>query len=473
MRLKILTEDDIKRIHAATLKVLREVGVRFEGTRARKILVDNGCQIKGERVVFPENVVEKALRGNPSSFKLYSWDLKESLEIGGGETFVRNGGSYPWVFDYKKNLRRKTTSQDMKDIIRLIDGLDNLNPIAGFFSPLDVPPRVIWIYAFYALLSNTRKPIFGPGLHYPYEIEAIIEIISVLLGDRKRLREKPIASFPLSPISPLLFPENLTETIRICVEAGLPIRALPCPISGATAPITLAGTLVQSNAENLATIIYAAMIDKNVPKIYCSRISPMNLMTARPMWGSPDVGIASACSVQMASFYGLPSDVYGLCTSSNFLDMQSGYERMFNLLLPFTAGADIISCAGAMGDVLMGSFEQVVIDNEIAGMAKKLRREISVSDESIGLDAIRNATSGGTFLTHAHTIDNLRTGEVYMPSLSSRASWEELFGKGLPDIRDLAREKAEKILKAHEVTSLPESKVEEIERIIERVAKAG
>ncbi len=466
LRFKILTEDDIENIHAATLKVLGENGVRFEGKRAKEILAGNGCQVKGNRVIFPADVVEKALRGNPSSFKLHSRDLKETLEIGGGETFVRNGGNYAWLFDYKERSRRKTTSRDLEDAIRLIDGLENLSPVGGFLSPLDIPPRVIWPYTLYALIKNTRKPIFGPGVHHPYEIKSIIEIMLVLAGNRKRLREKPIASFPVSPISPLFFPEDLTETIRICVESGLPIRALPCPISGATAPITLTGTVVQSNAENLATIIYAAFIDKDVPKIYCSRISPMNLRTVRPMWGNPEIGISSACSVQMASFYGLPSDVYGLCTSSNFLDIQSGYERMLNLLLPFIAGADIISCAGGIGDVLMGSFEQLVIDNEIAGIMKRFKKGFSTSNGEIGLDAIMAASEGKTFLTHPHTINRLRTGEIYMPTLSSRDSWEKLADRGFPDIRNSAREKAEEILKTHRIEPLPEAKEKEIKRII-------
>jgi trimethylamine--corrinoid protein Co-methyltransferase len=284
----------------------------------------------------------------------------------------------------------------------------------------------------------------------------------------------PEVSVGISPISPLNFQGEIATLILETARQKLPLGPLPCPSSGATAPMSLAGSLVQQNAEVLATIVLAQLTQPGLPIIYCGRLSVLNMRTGAPIWGNPEMGMMSAATVQIGHYYHLPVNVYGLADSGFALDMQNGYERAINALVPALAGADELSGVGEMAGGVCSCNAQIVIDNDIYGMVQRVRRGILVSEESLAVEVIAHAMdTTRNFLKETHTRKFLRDGEIWLGQLGvQETGWEQWQEAGSPTVLERAQREGKQILTSHEVPPLPEEQVRELENIL-ATAKKG
>jgi trimethylamine--corrinoid protein Co-methyltransferase len=320
---------------------------------------------------------------------------------------------------------------------------------------------------------NTTKPIYGSGLNYPYEVDVVCRVMAAPIGGMKQLVEKPRLTICVSPISPLKFPATVAETIARAAEVGLPVGILPCPIPGVTAPVTMAGALALQHAENLAGVTIAQMVRPGVPCLYHSRLSIPDPRKAVGAGGSPEMGMAGAAAAQIAKHQRIPCDVYGVCTSSKTLDPQAGFEKALNGVLPALAHADQISGVGILEDGISGSFEHVLMDNEIYGEILHISRGIKVNAETLAFDAIREAVSQKVeFYMTMHTSEQLRKGALYEPGLAHRGYWEAWEAEGKKGYARVAAERVKEILATHEAPPLPEEVVNEMEQIIEEAKRS-
>ena len=236
--------------------------------------------------------------------------------------------------------------------------------------------------------------------------------------------------------------------------------------------MSLAGALAQQNAEVLATIVMAQLVSPGLPIIYHGRLSTMDPRSGLSVWGNPEIGILSAATAQIGHSYNLPVNVYGLCTNALSPDIQSGYERTMNALLPVLAGADEISGIGEMSGGVMSSLAQIVIDNEILASIKRVRQGFSVDEDSLALEVSKSVFSngGGNFLAERHTVRYLRQGEVLRTNLAERAEWSGWEKAGQPEMAQRAEERAMRLLDEHEVPPLSAEQQTAMLRVIEAVA---
>jgi trimethylamine--corrinoid protein Co-methyltransferase len=202
---------------------------------------------------------------------------------------------------------------------------------------------------------------------------------------------KETFSLSVSPVSPLGFPNDCASAIIEIACNGIPFAPLPCPTAGTTAPFSIAGAVAQQNAELLASIVLAQLVRPGLPIIYCGRLAMMEPRTGISVWGGVELGLASAATVQVGHRYGLPVNVYGFSTNSHNLDIQNGYERSLNAIIPALAGADELSGIGEMEAGIMGSFAQIVCDNEIAASVRRILNIFQISDDSLAVDIISAA----------------------------------------------------------------------------------
>ncbi len=237
----------------------------------------------------------------------------------------------------------------------------------------------------------------------------------------------------------------MLETARL----GIPFGPLPCPTAGTTAPLSIAGALAQQNAEVVASIVLAQLANPGLPVMYCGRLAMMEPRTAISVWGGVELGLASAGTVQIAHHYNLPVNVYGFSTNAHTLDLQSGYERALNAVVPALAGADELSGIGEMAAGVASSFAQMVIDDEIAASVRRLRRGFSADDDALGVEVVASVMDGSrNYLVEDHTLRYLRSGEILVTRLAERGSWAD----GDPaahDIAHRAQSRAEHILATH------------------------
>jgi len=322
-------------------------------------------------------------------------------------------------------------------------------------------PGAMYRYA----LPNTTKPLQGPGVQTAQEVKIAVDLASVIGPVNE------VLSMSVSPVSPLTFPFDLVDAMLEIARNKIPFGPLPCPTAGTTAPLSLAGALTQQNAEVLASIVIVQMVNPGLPVIYCGRLAMMEPRTGISVWGGVELGIASAATVQIGHRYGLPVNVYGLSTNAHSLEIQNGYERALNAILPALAGADELSGIGEMDAGMMGSYAQMVCDNEIAASVHRAMRGFVVNEDSLAVDVIANAMAAQrNFVGQKHTVKYLREGEILMTSLADRQSFAEWERTGHEGMTERSIAEAERILAEHEVPPLDRHQVQQLDDVMEAAA---
>lgn len=461
LKIQAITEEEVEAIHQGTLRILSEVGVVLTQPEARQLLAEANCSLIGDRVRMPVELVEWALSQCPSQVTVHNRN-DEPLTLGDGELHWHNLGGARDFYDPVSGHIRAAYVKDVQDSARLLDALENVNSITPFFTPQDVPGELMSLAMYRHTLPFTTKPVQGPGVGSAAEVRFAIEMASVMGSPEE------VLTLGISPVSPLFFPDNMVSAVLETARAGVPLTPLPCPTAGTTAPLSIAGAVTQQNAEVLATIVLAQLVRPCLPIVYCGRLAMMEPRTGASIWGGVELGLASAATVQIGHRYNLPVNVYGFSTNAHELDLQNGYERALNAIVPALAGADELSGIGEMQAGISSSFAQMVLDDEIAASVKRLRRGFKVDADSLGVEVVVKAMDGPrNFLSQPHTVRYLRAGEILITHLAQRGSWEEWARSGRPTMASQAQERAEELLAKHEVPPLEKAQENELDAIMQ------
>ena len=457
---RVMTESDVEAIHLASLRVLAETGITLAHPEAREILSGVGAKVEKDRVLLPPVLVEQEV--SKSANKVHIRGRNGSVKtLGDGTLHWHNLGGARDIYDAGSGIHRKAMLKDLQDCTRLLDALDGVTTITPFFTPQDVPGHLMSLAMYRYAIPNTTKPLQGPGVQTAQEVQFAIRMASVIGPPEE------VLSLSVSPVSPLGFPNDCAAAIIEIARHGIPFAPLPCPTAGTTAPFSIAGAVTQQNAEILASIVLAQLVHPGLPIVYCGRLAMMEPRTGISVWGGVELGLASAATVQMGHRYGLPVNVYGFSTNSHTLDIQNGYERSLNALLPALAGADELSGVGEMEAGVMGSFAQIVCDNEIAASVRRLRMGFEINDDSLAVDIISAAMqSTHNFLGQKHTLRYLRSGEVLLTSLAERGSWETWEKNDRAGMAERAQLEAMQILKSHQAEPLSTNQELELDEIL-------
>jgi trimethylamine--corrinoid protein Co-methyltransferase len=457
--ISILADHEVEAIHQATLRILDEVGVVLTHGPAREMLADAGASTRGKRVHLPPDLVEQSVALCPRQVSLRGRN-DQTIVLGDGSLHWHNLGGAAQVYDLRTDQRRPSTVQDVRDSTRLLDALDGVTSITPFFTPNDVPGPLMSLAMYRHALPHTTKPLQGPGTQTATEVRYAARMASVIGPPAE------VLSLGISPISPLFFPDDVVEAMMETARLGIALGPLPCPTAGATAPMSMAGALAQQNAEVLASVVLAQLVRPGLPIIYCGRLAMMEPRTGGSVWGGVELGLVSAATVQIAHHYGLPVNVYGLSTNAHTLDIQNGYERALNSILPALAGAEELSGIGEMGAGVMGSYAQMVSDNEIAASVRRLRRGFAVDEDALAVDVIAEAMNGSrNFLAQQHTVHYLRAGEILLTQLAVRRHWDEWENAGREGMAERAQAEAERLLAGHEVPPLTADQERELDEL--------
>jgi len=458
--LTVLTDQEVEGIHQATLRILEETGIILNQSEGRDILTGAGARIEGERILLPSSLVERELAKCPRQV---------TISGRGGATKVLGDGSLHWhnlggardVYDPRTGQRRGALIADVSDSTRLLDALENVTTVTPFFTPQDVPGELMSLAMYRYALGYTTKPLHGPGVQTSAEVGYAVRLAEVIGAPRQ------ILSLSVSPVSPLFFPDDVVEATIAIARLGIAFAPLPCPTAGTTAPFSLVGALAQQNAEVLAGIVLAQLVQPGLPIVYCGRLAMMEPRTGISVWGGVEMGLASAGTVQIGHRYGLPVNVYGFSTNSHVLDIQSGFERALNAAIPALAGADELSGIGEMEAGVMGSYAQMVCDNEMAASVKRLRRGIVADEQALAVEVVAAVMRGThNFLGQKHTRQYLHGGEIQLTQLAERGTWEAWERSSRASMAERAQAEAERLLNEHLVPALDAEQEEELDAIM-------
>ncbi len=467
LRLQYLSDEELAAIEETSYRLLNEVGISLQHGGATEMLRGLGCRVENGRVFIPPDVVRWGIEHVTPQKTLYSLDGKYSVPLGDGAIRFHNGGGPPFILNSETGERTLATSDDLARMTRLLDALPNVDEITVLFSPQEAPAALMSATSTSILLRNTHKPVSGAAAENPRDAGYIIEMAAACAGGLEALRQRPSLTLAVSPVSPLIFTENVTAAIMVIAEAGIPFHSLPAPSLGATGPITMAGCLAQQHAEVLASFVIAGAARPGAPVMYCSRINPLDLRRAVSSWGGPEVGIASAAATQLAHRLGFTCDAYGLCTSASVLDPAYAYQRMANAMIPALAGTDILSGVGNLGSGLAGCLEAAVIDDEMIGLIKHIVRGYEVNSETLAFDVMREVIpGGGMFLADMHTVREMRKGAIWAPKLGDSAA-----DPSQANVVARARTRVNEILRKHEVAPLPDDVLRHLDEIVAKTRR--
>jgi len=454
-RYKPLSQADMERIHQGALAILERTGLSGHFDELVDLVVPKGATISEHgRLCFPRALMEDVLAGAAKEFYVHARGEragKDDMHCTNEKVYFANSGTAVTTFDAETRSYRPSDLRDVYDFTRLVDCLDNIHMLGDTVLATDVVDDYAHdMNMVYLILAGSQKPACLTFRHRSHLADAI-RLFDLASGGEGSFMKKPSVIFGGCPIvSPLRIGRENMELLIDTAKLGLTVDLAVPPQAGATAPATLAGTLVQTVAETLACVAIANLITPGCPVCFAAWPFITDLRSGSFTGGSGEQALIGAAAVQMGNFYGLPTSVGAGMTDSKLPDAQYGLEKALTFTLAAHAGANRLCEFGGMIGSLMGcSFESMVIDDEIGGMILRTLRGIEVSDETLAVDVIHQcAIDPGHFLGNPHTLGYMTTEFVY-PKLMDRERTDTWENEGRTDLLERARVRASEILDSH------------------------
>jgi trimethylamine--corrinoid protein Co-methyltransferase len=464
--MEIFNTDEIKKIHEASMKILKNIGIKVLDEKSLDFLSKNGAEVDFENkiVKLDRDLVNSCIKKVPTSFSYYTQDYQE-MRIGEGDFYTVSMVEESYFLDSETSTRRESSSKDLVDCIRLLDQLPYYHIICNPVLPHDIDPKLAIIYSAAQIYKNTSKNCLVVPSN-AREAQFLIELGAVIAGSENKLTEKPVLSVSIAPSSPLKLPENICGVIWEYALRKLPIIIVQAPMAGATAPVTIAGTMAQANAESLATLTLIQLIREGTPIVYGGAVMMFDLKTGFPAYGSIEWGLLSILTAQLGRFYGLPIYGSGGATNANINDAQSGYEKMSSTLLSYLAGHDMMCDAGLNANGLI-SFDSIITQNEIFAKTIHLSKDIEISDETLAIDTIRNVMAGSDYLYEDHTLKNIHRDFLYS-NAGNRKAYDQWKQDGGLDSISEGNKLAKELIASYSQHKLSEEKNHKIDKILKR-----
>ncbi len=425
---KVLTQEEIERIHAASLDLLENCGLIVEDEAVLQLLEQNGCSVDHQTMLakFPRSVVQKALSTCPASFPVLDRNGREAFTMGKGSCKCGSGHNAVFTLVDESGERREATLEDVKKYSILSDVLSEVDIISIPYSPQDVNPKTSLLYAIKQILDVSEKPIF---FSCESEIinEAAVEMAKETLGV-KALDGRSNLITQLSTTSPLYWERGAVKALHLVAKAGMPVAFLPQPIAGVTAPYTLAGLLTVHNTEVLSGIVIAQLANPGLPVIYACAWTTYDMKQTNVLIGRPESSLLRIAGAQMAHFYKIPCHTTAPDNDSNLHDEQGAWEKMLSTMAAMAGGNDLLVNLGMFGTGMSITCEQLVLDNEMCRIARRMMKGIEVNEDTIAVDTIKEVGHKNMYLMEDHTMMHLRTGEHVPLDISNGANhgvWSE------------------------------------------------
>jgi trimethylamine--corrinoid protein Co-methyltransferase len=474
-RFEVLGQEEVERIHAASMEVLSTVGVKVEWKPARDRFREAGAEVDDAtaRVRIPEKLVRWAADQAPEQFALYGatpadGGTRLKLDIGGDNVCFAGLGTPTHIIDIDTGERRPCTMDDVVRHIQLINGCQHIHNSQMDVWPNDIPMTTIHTEAIWAWAHHSTKP-FGMGCYGYLPTLDMMRMMAIASGGKEEMRRHPAFFAICSVGSPLEMLQMQLEGLFICADYGQPLAMSPEAIAGATAPVTLAGLLAQQNANIMAHVTLAQIFRPGTPVLYGTVSTIANMRLGTVALGAVETGMISAGAAQLARYYGLPCRSVGAATESKLEDLQAGLERTATLLPPVLAGVNFITCGGTLDSTMLESDALLMLDDELCGAALRLARGVEVSDDTLALDLIRQIDTTGNYLAEEHTARHFRR-EHYIPSLLAREPYDAWEKAGSLSALDRAKDRVREVLAKHQPRELDPAIEQELAAYREMVA---
>jgi len=464
-KLEMLSESFIDQIVSEALDVLGKTGVLIENDEALRLLAAAGCECKGQSVLFKEDLVEESLKTAPHSIKVYdrSGDLAMNLE--GDAIYFDPGSGALTILDPVTLEERDPVTKDLIRFAILTDALPNLAAQSTEMISTDVPKAMQDRYRLYIGLQFSKKPVVT-GTFALKSFEIMKDMLVAVRGSERALREKPLAIFDCCPSPPLKWSNLTCQNLIDASKAGIPAELISMPLTGATSPVTLAGTLVQLTAENLSGIVIHQLANPGSPIIFGGSPAAFDMRKGTTPMGAMETMMLNAAYAQIGKHLGLPTHNYLGLSDAKIVDGQAGLETGMGALMAALAGANVISGPGMLNFESCQSLEKLVLDNEICGMALRLVRGIEARGDRFSGDLYGDIYDGRHFLTSEETLRWFREELAQAGSVIDRDTYDVWKSQGKKSAWDRACGEVERVMSSYTVEPLSDDSLKALMSIM-------
>ena len=463
----MLSKEAVDKIVSEALSVLEKTGVFIENEEALSLLSQAGVNIgqSTRRAYMKEGLVEQCLKTVPKRIQVFDRNGNPAMDLQGFNSHFDPGSAAIHILDSESGEIRKPKTQDLVNFAKLTDDLDHFAAQSTGLVPADVPERIADRYRLFIALQHCQKPVVT-GTFAVEGFAVMKEMLVAVRGDEKKLSEKPLSIFDCCPSPPLRWSHLTCQSLIDCAKSGIPAELVSMPLSGATAPLTLAGSLVQHTAENLSGIVIHQLANPGAPIIYGGSPAFFDMRHGTTPMGAIETMMIDVSYAQIGRYMGLPTHAYMGLSDAKVLDYQAGLESGMGAVLAVLAGINVISGGGMIDFESCQSLEKLVIDNDICGMALRLARGIRQRGEKLAEDLYGNIDDGDHFLTSPETLKWMRS-EPFIPSeVIDRSNRDDWVKTGAKPAQIRAEEHVKRIISEQTPELLSEEVTKELGRIM-------
>jgi trimethylamine---corrinoid protein Co-methyltransferase len=462
-----LTPAEIDRVHEASLRILAETGVKVHGERGLPLLAGAGAHIDRETGIarIPRDLVEQTLALAPKRWTMGARNSSLSVELPSGRSGFSIDGTAAFMQDFATGERRYGTKADITAAMRVLRACDLAvmawPPVAASDMPVGSRP----LHEFAAMLAAFS----GHGeheLHRREQAPFLKAIIAACAGSEAAARERHEASLVYCPVAPLVHDGPMLDAYLDMGDLDVPVMVLPMPVPGTTGPASLLGNIALANAESLSSIVLFQLAHPGRPVVYGSAVGSMDFRSGAFLAGTPEMAIQSAALTTMGITYGLPTAASGCVSDAHEAGPEACIEKLLTTIPPVAAGADIVIGYGEIDGDQTLLLEQILVDNELAHLSLRLVEGVDGREGAELLDDTAEVGPGGHFLAQNTSRRAARSGEFYEPALIGRVTLDAWAAAGKPSMYSRARERVEAILAWPVVDPVPDSVLEEVDRIL-------
>lgn len=464
----ILAEGQLQDLHLGALELLRRTGLRFHHQGALDMLEDAGAFISdGNLVRFPARLVEDAVASAPGRIIMCDRDGEPSVFLEGSKVYFGTGSDCLYLLDPETGEHRKFTKADIIDGYRLCDALENIHFVMSIGIPSDIDGVLAYDAQMALMLEHTTKPIVFVT-NDKASCQRAIDMAAAVAGGHRALVEQQHILLYSEPSSPLQHSETAVDKLLLMAENELPIVYSPAPLMGGTGPITMASGLVLAMAEILSGLVVHQLMRPGAPFVFGSGLHHLDMRSAQICYGSPEFQLTKAAIAQLGQWYGLPTWGYAGCSDAKLMDEQAALEAQLSVMMAKLSGANLIHDVGYLESGLTGSFEMIVLTDELVALADNLMKGIEVTEESMMLDELHQIGPGGHFMDTAQTLGRFR--DFWYPGLLDRQRRDQWLASGSTSLNQRLNARVKQIIEEHRTRPLhPQKKA----RLQEILAQAG
>src|SRR6185295_17456139 len=381
---RILSDDEVRRLHTRALEILERVGIRYESPRALDVLAEAGQEVDRDAGVarLKPEFVEACIKSTPRVITLAGRRGEHDMVLEGKRLRITTNGQATFTQDYDTGQRRPATVKDLRDSTKLAHYLDVVDYVWPMVVPMDVPGPSRVLHEMYHSFAMTSKHI-QHEIQLPEHVPFALEMLEVISGSREELKRRPPFSIVACTVSPLQHEPKMADLCIDVARASIPIVIWPMPLTGATAPVTVPGTCLMSLVEFLSGVVLFQLAAPGCPLIYPLGPEVLDIRSGMAVCGSPEIPLFNLILGQMAKFYNVPALGVGLNSDAKIPGVQAAYESMHTGMAAALSGADLLVGIGILDDNNTMSLTEMVIEAEIARMVKRIRDGAVVTDETL------------------------------------------------------------------------------------------